>query len=308
MYHKARISAIILISLFLIVISGCAYKTQRITDQSKSQYAPTNSSDVEIYEVGNNPLDSYEVLGKIFVRKKGSALNHGSPQDIKQDVQSLAAKMGADAVIGFYTSKLDDHEPLPYGCWGSGIAVKKKNTADPAKNTRPDFAVLMMSAGNRGALPFCQVHLEKKGYYAVPFNDQYKNLNIVYFDSLAIDSLLNTSIANNFAYILFFGVLSGDEGLSPEALVSHDYTNGQLGAALLTISNRMNAQSSGSLGNSKVSAYLYSVADQKIVWQETATGKQSIFLSKYGNVKGAETNAIKNLFKTLPFYNSIETK
>ncbi len=302
MTNQSKFTLAIGVMTIALAIAGCSHQSTQITTLSEVKYAPVDPQSVEVFDVGTNPPFAYDVLGRVYTRKKGSPLNQGSPDGIRKDLQSEAAKIGADAILGFYASKLDDHGEMPNGCWGSAIAVKKLGNSASNVSRPPDCSVLMISAQGSSLLPYCQVQLEKRGYYAVSIEQKLKEANFLALDSLAIDSLLNNLIATEFAFVLVFDVVSGNVGVEPDALVSNDHSRTRLENTLQTISNRIGAQSAGELGSATVTAKLFSVSSGRPIWNATASGTESIFLSMQGQVKGGAENAVRNLFKSLPKY------
>jgi hypothetical protein len=130
----------------LLFMTGCS-KTIRITNLGEEINTPTNPGSVELLPIEELSKNQYKILGKVYARHKGGLFMGKGVDDLQNTIKDAAAKMGADAVIGFKTSKQDDQSMKSSNSrWGSGIAVRR--VVGGAKvSARCDFLVVF--CGNR---------------------------------------------------------------------------------------------------------------------------------------------------------------
>lgn len=130
------------VALLILLTTGCS-KTLKYTYVAEEGPPPTDPNTVELLPLEKLSTGEYEILGKVFARHKGGMLMGKGVDDLQETVIKAAAELGADAVIGFKTSKQDDNVMnSPNSRWGSGIAVKSVSpSGQPPKNI--DFVVAL---------------------------------------------------------------------------------------------------------------------------------------------------------------------
>ncbi len=156
-----------------------SYKERHLVWRENATLFPTDTSIIEIYELGRTPDQPFRIVGKVRSTIKGAPLNRGTEDKIKAEIKLLAAVLGADAVMGLYTSNQSVYEKMESGLWGSGLAINWMNTLDSlTPNYYPFFAAIrpwsIDSLSSRLSISYlgilmdaAQYYLEKKGYYSL---------------------------------------------------------------------------------------------------------------------------------------------
>lgn len=246
------------------------------------------AGDVRVFKTGESVPADYEILAKVFASKSSrTVFSKPDEASLLKMMREPAARLGADAIIDFYSSTFNGKQQVPQYRWGSGLAVKfgareaasqklqsellvaiapphfarKQNEKNTAK-----FSQLMLDAA--------QYYLEHKGYYAAVAQNQSDGLTIGQLDSLDFETLTNYGDARAGLICL----LSLDDVSSGHALVAGG-------------------------GDAQLSAKLIDKTTRTVLWENTAAGSTfslgALFTLMQDRKKEAICAGMKNLFESL---------
>jgi hypothetical protein len=131
---------IVLIMTVTLLTQACSSVATHMTRVASVPETPTIAEDIQVYDLGNEPGQSYRILGKVWCKNK--AKSKSSAERIVGEMQEAAGALGADAIIGSYFSTQDNSRKSKGRMWGSGLAVKyidDNQTTEVVE--RPDFIV-----------------------------------------------------------------------------------------------------------------------------------------------------------------------
>lgn len=287
----------------LILAVGCTVTSSQVTTMSSQPATASSEESIQVYELGEPVNKPYKILGKTFARLKTGHLNKPSKEKLQNTLKPLAAKMGADAVIGFYSSEQGDKRCESTRRWCSGLAVQftADNAVEPAgfvvtiarlpEPTLADWKKLSVDnvdekhfakylaetrQQNEWLYSSTQYQLEKLGYYAAVAPGAISGLSPASLKDMD-KSVLDTLLGSHTGLILTTELMDKDGG-----------------GAFFYASE-----------TARVRASLFSKSAGAVIWANEASGKDfaigmiNVMATASTRESGSIFKAVNNLYKTL---------
>lgn len=272
-----------LCAVLLPALAGCVSTAHLTKASGYEALAPTDSKLVQVHPLGAPEAGSWEVIGKVYAYKRsGTILSKPSEQAMFARLGELAGSMGAEVVLGAYSSTFNGKDRNSIHRWASGLAAR--STADPGRANGPrDFVVAIMPVtldnskeGRKREMwlrDAAQYWLEERGYYTVLPDEA---LAVTPSDLAELDPDKWQALGGPWVNLIF-----------TMELLSASGTNAGIAAGDVA----------------KVRSTLFSKATHSVVWQETTTGDKFSFgliqVLGGGRTEQAIYEAVKNALVTL---------
>jgi hypothetical protein len=243
--------------------------------------------ELKVYNEGQQINEAYEVVGKLFVQKRGSNI-FAKPDagDILDLMKDPARNLGAQGLIGFHTSIFCGEEPRTIKRWGGALAVRFAD-AKTSLTANADFIVSILPVVNADTTLSVK---ERTNYDSVArFTAQYHLEKLGYYATLSHQKGLND--------------LQDIKDLPANML---DTLGGKISNLLLLL--RMEEVSGTNLGivagsSTTLKGYLISKTTRDTVWTGTGLGSSARFglisVLMSGRDEDAVYNALEGMFATL---------
>jgi len=134
---------------------------------------------LDIYERGEWPDRSYLIMGRVFGSFEGQPMFPGTREKVLELIRPVAAELDADAILDLYFSNQGELGKMPYGRWGSGLAVRYIDSRERKHDLEiPKFIVGIRPWGHLNKnedsirihlgvfLSSAQYYLEQSGFHA----------------------------------------------------------------------------------------------------------------------------------------------